>query len=154
MQPLIRLVAFRLLRLLLAVPWFVLSRFAILIGRNKSLLLSLMLRSLMLLWRSSARCSFPWWLLLDLQFLSMQELTLGSDVTTYALVVASRRLSLGRRHLSGLCHSRNISTNDSLSLIHTGRWRLGDCGFRSRGDIRSRSYIPESCFVCWALLDW
>jgi hypothetical protein len=80
-QPLIRLVVFGLLRLLLVVLWFVLPRFSILIGRNKLLLLPLMLRSLMLLWRSSARCSFPWWLLLDLQFLSMKESTLGSDVT-------------------------------------------------------------------------
>jgi hypothetical protein len=80
-QPLIRLVAFGLLRLLLVVPSFVLPRFAILIGRNKSLMLPLMLRSLMLLCRSRTKCIFPWGLLLDLQFLSMEESTLGLDVT-------------------------------------------------------------------------
>jgi len=39
------------------------------------------------------------------------------------------RPSNGMRLLSGLCNSRNISNNDSLSLIYTGGWRLGDCGF-------------------------
>jgi hypothetical protein len=70
--------------------------------------------------------------------------------------VAYRRLSLGRRHLSGLYNSRNISTNDGLSFIHAGGWRLGDCGLDKHSfgrNIRSRGYIPESYFVCWAFLD-
>jgi len=44
------------------------------------------------------------------------------------------------------------------SFFHASGWRLGDYGLdkyslRSRGDIRSRSYIPESSLVSWALLD-
>jgi hypothetical protein len=60
--------------------------------------------------------------------------------------------------LSGLRNSRSISTNDFLSFILAGGWRLGECGLdkyslRSRGDIRGRSYIPESGLVCWDLVD-
>jgi hypothetical protein len=41
----------------------------------------------------------------------------------------------------------------SLSFIHTGRWRLGDCGLDkhnlgSRRDIRNKGYIPVlSCLL-------
>jgi hypothetical protein len=90
--------------------------------------------------------------------MSMEESTLGSDVTTYATVVAYRRLSLGRRDLSRLCNSRNISTNDSLSLIHAGGWRLKNYGLDkyslgSRRDIISNGYLPESCHVSWAFMN-
>jgi hypothetical protein len=56
------------------------------------------------------------------------------------------------RFLSGLSTSRNIPTNYFLYFIQVDRWRLRDCGldkysYRSRGDIRGRSYIPESGFV-------
>jgi hypothetical protein len=68
--------------------------------------------------------------------------------------VAYRRPSNGRKLLSDLCSSRNISTNYFISFIHAGGWRLKDCGFdkyslRSRGDIRGRSYIPEFGFISW-----
>jgi hypothetical protein len=43
-------------------------------------------------------------------------------------VVAYRKPSNGRELLSGLCSSRNISTNNFLSFIPDGGWRLGDCG--------------------------
>jgi hypothetical protein len=56
------------------------------------------------------------------------------------------------RFLSGLSTSRSIPTNYFLYFIQVDRWRLRDCGldkysYRSRGDIRGRSYIPESGFV-------
>jgi hypothetical protein len=99
-----------------------------------------------------------WQFLLDLQSLSFEKWTLGPDVTTQATMVAYGRPSHGRRLLSGLCNNQNISTNDSLSLIHTSGWRLRDYGLDkhnlgSRRDIRSRGYIPKSCLLCWALLD-
>jgi hypothetical protein len=73
-------------------------------------------------------------------------------------MVAYRRPSNGRELLSGLCNSWNISTNNFLSFILDGGWRLEDCGLdknnpKSGGDIRGRSNIPESGLVCWTLLD-
>jgi hypothetical protein len=67
-------------------------------------------------------------------------------------VVAYRGPSNGRRLLSGLCNSRNISTNYFISFIHAGGWRFGDYGLdkyslRSKKDIKGRSYIPESNLV-------
>jgi hypothetical protein len=35
---------------------------------------------------------------------------------------------MGRRLLSGLCNSWNFSTNDFLSFIQVGGWRLEDNG--------------------------
>jgi len=43
--------------------------------------------------------------------------------------VAYRRPYNGTSLLSGLSNNRNIFTNDSLSFIHKGGWRLEDCGF-------------------------
>jgi len=54
--------------------------------------------------------------------------TLGSDVTAYATRVAYGRASFGRTLLNEFCNNQIFSFNDSLSLIHKGRWRLGDCG--------------------------
>jgi hypothetical protein len=53
---------------------------------------------------------------------------------------------------------RNISIDFVLTFILDYGWRLCDCGLnkdipRSRGNLRGRSYIPESSLVCWALLD-
>jgi len=50
------------------------------------------------------------------------------DVTTYTTVVAYRRASFGRRLLNDFCINLTFSSNDSLSLIHVGGWRLGDYG--------------------------
>jgi len=68
-------------------------------------------------------------------------------------MMAYRKSSNGE----GLLSDRNISTNYVLSFVPDYEWRLRDCGldknyFRSRGNVRERSYIPESCLVCWALL--
>jgi hypothetical protein len=53
--------------------------------------------------------------------------TPGSDVTAYTTVVAYRRASFGRRLLNDFCTNWKFSSNDSVSLIHTGGWRLRDC---------------------------
>jgi hypothetical protein len=68
-------------------------------------------------------------------------------------MVAYRRPSNGRELLSGLYSSQNINTNNFLSFIPNDGWRLRDCGHdknspKSIGDIRERSYIPESGLVC------
>jgi hypothetical protein len=73
-------------------------------------------------------------------------------------MVAYRRPSNDRRLMSGLSTNQNIPANYFLSIIQADGWRLGDCGLdkynlRNRGDIRGRSYIPESSLICWALLD-
>jgi hypothetical protein len=66
-------------------------------------------------------------------------------------MMAYRRSSDSR----GLLSDRNISIDFVLPFILDRGWRLGDCGFNkdspaSRGDVRGRSYIPESSLVCWA----
>jgi hypothetical protein len=103
----IELIILHLLRLFHEVSWFVILGFAILIGRDKSLLMWLMLRSLtpwgqvpwnlmpwslilgslmpwslMLGQRSSAEISLSWHLFLDVWSLSFEKKTLGLDVPT------------------------------------------------------------------------
>jgi hypothetical protein len=73
-------------------------------------------------------------------------------------MVAYRRPSNGWRLLSVLCTSQNIPTNYFISFIQADGWRLRECGLdryslRSKGNIRGRSYIPESGFINWAFLD-
>jgi hypothetical protein len=46
----------------------------------------------------------------------------------YTTVVAYGRASFGRRLLNDFCTNWIFSSNDSLSLIHAGGWRLRDCG--------------------------
>lgn len=77
-----------LLRLSLVAPWFVLLWFAILIGRNKFLLMPWSLKSH---WRYSAWCSSYWQLPLNLWFLELW--TFGSDVTGDVVVMISRQAS-------------------------------------------------------------
>jgi len=72
-------------------------------------------------------------------------------------MMACGRASLGRRLLDRLCSSYYFS-NNTISLIHIGGWRLWNCGldkqsFGCRSYLRSRGNIPESSFVRWALLD-
>jgi hypothetical protein len=45
----------------------------------------------------------------------------------YAIVVACGRASFGRRSLNDFFINQTFSSNDSLSLIHAGEWRLRDC---------------------------
>jgi len=52
----------------------------------------------------------------------------------------------------------NISIDFVLLFILNCGWRPEDCRLNkdspgSRGNIRRRSYIPETSFVSWALLD-
>jgi hypothetical protein len=68
--------------------------------------------------------------------------------------MAYRRFSNGR----GLLSARNISINFVLLFILNSWGRLWDCRLnkdspRSRGNIKRRSYIPETSLVDWALLD-
>jgi hypothetical protein len=49
-------------------------------------------------------------------------------MTAYITMMAYGMASFGRRLLNDFSINRSFSSNDSLSLIHTGRWRLGDCG--------------------------
>jgi hypothetical protein len=58
----------------------------------------------------------------------------------------------------GLLSAWNISINFVLPFILNSWGRLWDCRLnkdspRSRGNIRRRSYIPETSLVGWALLD-
>jgi hypothetical protein len=96
----IKLIILPLPQLLHEVPWFVSLEFAILIGRNKSLLMPLMLRSLTLCdliprslilgdlipWSlilgqwSSAEICLSWHFFLDLWSLSLEKRALGSNV--------------------------------------------------------------------------
>jgi hypothetical protein len=73
-------------------------------------------------------------------------------------MMAYGRASFGMRLLNDFSINQTFSSNDSIFLIHAGRWKLGDCGldkhsFRSRGDMRGKSYIPKSDLVSWALLN-
>jgi hypothetical protein len=57
-----------------------------------------------------------------------------------------------------LLSDRNISIDYVLPFVHDCEWRHEDFGLdkdspRSRGNVRGKSYIPESGLVCWALLD-
>jgi len=61
------------------------------------------------------------------------------------LVMVYGRSSNGGELLS----DRNISTDYVHPFVHDCEWRLGDCGLdkdspRSRGNVKGRSYIPES----------
>jgi len=139
-----------LMRLLLEVPGFVVSSLAKLsTGRNKSLLLPLMPRSLMCLGRSNAWFSFLRFFLLDLRLLSMELWTVGLDVTTNAIMIACGQASFVDVAFNRFNRYINLSPNYTLALIHIGNLRLWNCGlykhsFRSRGDIKTRSYIPEA----------
>jgi hypothetical protein len=68
--------------------------------------------------------------------------------------MAYRRFSDGR----GLLSAWNISINFVLPFILKSGGRLWDCRLnkdspRSRGNIRRKSYIPETNLVSWALMD-
>jgi hypothetical protein len=143
--------------------------FATVIGRNKSLLRSLMLRclvswclmirilipwSLMLGQRSSAMICLSGHFFLGLGLLYFKEGALASDMPTQTVVMAYRRSSDGKRLLSAW----NIIINLVLPFIFINGGRLWNYSFDkynlvSRGSVSGRSYIPETSLVGWALLN-
>jgi len=68
--------------------------------------------------------------------------------------MAYGRFSDGR----GLLSTQIISIDFVLPFILNSGWRLWDCRLNkgslgSRGNIRKRSYVPETSLGSWALLD-